>query len=77
MTSFSRERHDLMWLISKHLCGGNTRPSNCRQTQNLYVYYDNWVCLGNDVTYGATSSGATRGTSNVAGDVLCLSLIHI
>ena len=69
MTSFSTYCGGPMWPISKHLCGGNTEPYSCQQTQNLYSYMHNWV---GDATLGATTSRWKIGKSNVAGDVLCV-----
>jgi len=57
--------------ISQQVCGGNTLPYNCRQTQNLNTYMNNWNGVA---SYGITTNNwGILGRAGVAGDVLCVS----
>jgi len=71
VTSFSTACSHPMKPISKHLCGGNTAPHNCQQTQNLYTYMyyndDNNSC-----GYFPGEYSCVAGKANAAGDVLCV-----
>ena len=74
LTSLSTNCGNPMLPISSHLCGGNSRPTKCGHTQNLYSYMFNWQ---NGATCGAIYANIPQGwchhgKSNVAGDVLCV-----
>jgi len=70
VTSLSTQCGNPGWPISKYVCGGNTYPYQCQQTQNLNLYMNNWN--------GASSWGITtttwgiQGRAGVPGHVLCV-----